>query len=56
MAQESGAEAHNEGEYGDSAKVYPFGVDPSWHIAENEVRCRDMFASCMLSLHLSPCS
>lgn len=29
--------AKNEGEYGDAAYVYPFGVDPAWHIAENEV-------------------
>ena len=26
-----------EGEYGSSEYVYPFGVDPAWHIANNEL-------------------
>ncbi|CAN0441907.1 unnamed protein product, partial [Hapterophycus canaliculatus] len=34
---EEGEEAVNVGEYGDPANVYPFGVDPAWHIAGNEV-------------------
>lgn len=35
--QKGGEEAENVSEYGDPAAVYPFGVDPTWHIAENEV-------------------
>lgn len=35
--QEEGTEANNTAEYGDPDNVYPFGVDPAWHIAGNEV-------------------
>lgn len=36
--QEEGAEADYIGDYGDPSTVYPFGMDPAWHIADNEVR------------------
>jgi len=32
-----GDEAVHDSEYGDPNGVYPFGMDPSWHIAENEL-------------------
>lgn len=36
--QEEGTEANNTADYGDADNVYPFGVDPAWHIAGNEVK------------------
>lgn len=38
VSQESGTDAEYIGEYGDPSTVYPFGMDPAWHIADNEVR------------------
>lgn len=37
VSRESGDEAVMQSSYGDSSKVYPFGVDPAWHIAQNEL-------------------
>ncbi|CAB1118021.1 unnamed protein product [Ectocarpus sp. CCAP 1310/34] len=34
---EEGEEAENVSFYGDADAVYPFGVDPAWHIAGNEL-------------------
>ncbi|CAN0039443.1 unnamed protein product [Ectocarpus sp. 4 AP-2014] len=34
---EEGEEAENVSFYGDAEAVYPFGVDPAWHIAGNEL-------------------
>ena len=36
--QEEGDLATNVGSYGIAENVYPFGVDPAWHIAGNEVK------------------
>lgn len=36
-SHETGDEAVNKGKYGDETLVYPFGVDPVWHIADNEL-------------------
>ena len=34
---ENGAEAEPTSEYGSSESVYPFGLDPIWHVAQNEL-------------------
>jgi V-type H+-transporting ATPase subunit a len=34
---EEGAEATQISEYGSSESVYPFGMDPIWHVASNEL-------------------
>ena len=34
---ENGAEAEPTAEYGSSESVYPFGLDPIWHVAQNEL-------------------
>jgi len=36
-AYETGEKAKLKGDYGDPLNVYPFGVDPAWHIAANEL-------------------
>jgi len=35
--EEAGEEAEKLSAYGDSSTVYPFGVDPAWHISDNEL-------------------
>jgi V-type H+-transporting ATPase subunit a len=35
--REDGVEAEMKSYYGDSSAVYPFGADPAWHIAKNEL-------------------
>ena len=35
--REDGDEAEMSSYYGDTANVYPFGADPAWHIAKNEL-------------------
>mmetsp|Transcript_15219 Transcript_15219/g.25272 ORF Transcript_15219/g.25272 Transcript_15219/m.25272 type:complete len:886 (+) Transcript_15219:43-2700(+) len=37
VSREDGDEAEMKSDYGDSAHVYPFGADPAWHIAKNEL-------------------
>lgn len=32
-----GEEAYQTAEYGSDESVYPFGLDPTWHVAENEL-------------------
>merc|ERR1712070_601786 len=34
---EEGSEAANIANYGDPASVYPFGLDPIWHVSANEL-------------------
>jgi V-type H+-transporting ATPase subunit a len=34
---ENGAEATQTAAYGSSESVYPFGLDPMWHVAQNEL-------------------
>mmetsp|Transcript_5610 Transcript_5610/g.7748 ORF Transcript_5610/g.7748 Transcript_5610/m.7748 type:complete len:874 (+) Transcript_5610:141-2762(+) len=34
---ESGTEATNVDDYGSAGSVYPFGIDPAWHISSNEL-------------------
>ena len=34
---ENGVEAEPTAEYGSSESVYPFGLDPIWHVAQNEL-------------------
>jgi len=34
---ETGDIAENVADYGDSASVYPFGLDPIWHVCSNEL-------------------
>eukprot|EP00816_Leptocylindrus_hargravesii_P005674 CAMPEP_0196803194 /NCGR_PEP_ID=MMETSP1362-20130617/2578_1 /TAXON_ID=163516 /ORGANISM="Leptocylindrus danicus, Strain CCMP1856" /LENGTH=904 /DNA_ID=CAMNT_0042174645 /DNA_START=32 /DNA_END=2746 /DNA_ORIENTATION=- len=34
---ENGEEAYQLSEYGSDDSVYPFGLDPTWHVAENEL-------------------
>jgi len=34
---EEGAEAYQTAEYGSAESVYPFGLDPMWHVASNEL-------------------
>eukprot|EP00540_Astrosyne_radiata_P006655 CAMPEP_0116840946 /NCGR_PEP_ID=MMETSP0418-20121206/10647_1 /TAXON_ID=1158023 /ORGANISM="Astrosyne radiata, Strain 13vi08-1A" /LENGTH=889 /DNA_ID=CAMNT_0004471309 /DNA_START=48 /DNA_END=2717 /DNA_ORIENTATION=+ len=33
----SGAEAYQTAQYGTAASVYPYGLDPMWHVAANEL-------------------
>ena len=35
--REDGEPAESNSYYGDSSNVYPFGADPAWHIAKNEL-------------------
>ena len=34
---ETGEKAQLKGDYGDPLNVYPFGVDPAWHVANNDL-------------------
>jgi V-type H+-transporting ATPase subunit a len=33
----AGAEAYQTAQYGTDASVYPFGLDPMWHVSQNEL-------------------
>merc|ERR1711935_387378 len=37
LSVEEGEEAYQLAEYGSDESVYPFGLDPMWHVASNEL-------------------